>query len=101
MNTFVMITRLSPEALPSPIAMEDFEKRVMTHIHQDCVDVRWLHSWAVLGSCDYVDVFEAPDVETAMKVSAIFRSFGRVHSEIWPAIEWNRFKQLIQSLPEP
>lgn len=100
MTTFVMTTRLSPKALPTPGAMEDFEKRAMNHIRNDCPTVKWLHSWAVLGVCDYVDVFEAPDIETAMKVSAIFRIFGRVHSEIWPAVEWSNFKQLIHSLPE-
>jgi uncharacterized protein with GYD domain len=99
-TTFVMTTRLSPEALPKPGAMEDFEKRAMSHIRNDCPTVKWLHSWAVLGSCDYVDVFEAPDIETAMKVSAVFRTFGRVYSEIWPAVEWGTFKQLIHSLPE-
>lgn len=95
-----MMTRLSPEALPKPGAMEDFEKRAMSHIHNDCPSVKWLHSWAVLGAYDYVDVFEAPDIETAMKVSAVFRTFGRVHSEIWPAVGWSNFKQLIHSLPE-
>ncbi|MBS1188837.1 MAG: hypothetical protein H6R10_629 [Rhodocyclaceae bacterium] len=97
---FVMTTRLSPEALPTPSTMEDFEKRAMHHIHNDCPSVKWLHSWAVLGSCDYVDVFEAPDIDTAMKVSAVFRTFGRVHSEVWPAVEWKHFKQLIDSLPQ-
>lgn len=100
MTMFVMTTHLSPEALPTPNVVEDFEKRAMHHIHADCPTVKWLHSWAVLGGCDYVDVFEAPDIDTAMKVSAIFRTFGRVHSEIWPAVEWDKFKQLVQSLPQ-
>lgn len=100
MTTFVMMTKLSPEALPKPRSLEEFEKRAMTHLRQECPAVRWLHSWAVLGAYDYVDVFEAPDIDTAMKVSAVFRSFGRAHSEIWPAVEWSQFKQLIQSLPE-
>jgi len=98
-TTFVMITRLSPEALRAPSAMEDFEKRAMTHIRDDLPSVHWLHSWAVLGPCDYVDVFEAPDIDTAMQVSAVFRTFGRVHSEIWPATDWSRFKELLHGLP--
>jgi len=100
MTTFIMITRLSPEALRNPRALEDFEKRVMAHIRNDCPSVHWLHSWAVLGPSDYVDVFQAPDIDTAMQVSTIFRTFGRVHSEIWPATEWDRFKTLLHALPE-
>lgn len=100
MTTFIMVTRLSPEAVPTPSNLESFEKRAMDHLKGACPTVKWLHSWAVLGPFDYVDVFEAPDIDTAMQVSAIFRTFGRVHSEIWPATEWSRFKELIHALPE-
>lgn len=100
MTTFVMATRLTPEALPTPGALEHFEQRVMAHVRSDCAGVQWLHSWAVLGGFDYIDVFEAPDLDTAMQVSAIFRTFGRVHTEIWPATEWSRFRDLIRALPE-
>jgi hypothetical protein len=34
-----------------------------------------------------------------LKVSAIIRSFGRAHSEIWGATDWNSFKALLHSLP--
>jgi uncharacterized protein with GYD domain len=100
MVTFVMLTHLSPEAVPQPSTVEEFERRVMSHVRQDCPSVTWLQSWAVLGAYDYVDVFEAPDIETAMKVSTIFRTFGRVRSEIMPAVEWNEFKHLIHALPK-
>jgi uncharacterized protein with GYD domain len=100
MKTFVMMTHLSPEAVPKPSILEEFEKRAMAHIHRECPSVRWLHSWAVLGAYDYVDVFDAPDIETAMKVSTIFRTFGRVRSQILPAVEWTEFKALLHSLPE-
>ena len=100
MTTFVMGTRLSPEVLPAPGNLETFEKHVMEQIRHSCPDVQWLHSWAVLGPFDYVDVFEAPDIDTAMRLSAVFRSFGRAHSEIWPAIEWGHFKELIHTLPK-
>ena len=34
-----------------------------------------------------------------MKVSAIIRTFGHAHTEIWAAAEWEHFKQLIRDLP--
>lgn len=99
MQTFILLTRLSPEALKSPAAMEDFEKRAVTHIEQECPDVKWLHSYVLLGPYDYLDIFAAPDMNAALKVSALIRTFGRAHSEIWQATEWDNFKKIIQSLP--
>lgn len=99
MQIFVLLTRLSPESLRSPASMEDFEKRAVTHIKQECPDVKWLNSYALLGPYDYLDIFTAPDINEAMKVSAIIRSFGRAHSEIWEAMEWDNFKRIIESLP--
>jgi len=33
-----------------------------------------------------------------MKVSALLRTFGHADTEIWPAVEWEQFKQLASSL---
>ncbi len=99
MQTFVLLTRLSPEALKSPAAMEDFEKRAVKHIEQECPDVKWLHSYVLLGPYDYLDIFTAPDIDSALKVSTLIRTFGRAHSEIWEATEWANFKDIIHSLP--
>ncbi|HVL76994.1 MAG TPA: GYD domain-containing protein [Noviherbaspirillum sp.] len=99
MQTFILLTRLSPEALRAPAAMEDFEKRAVTHIGQECPQVNWLHSYALMGPYDYLDIFTAPDFDAALKVSAMIRTFGRAHSEVWPATDWDNFKQIIRSLP--
>lgn len=99
MQTFILLTRLSPEALKSPASMEDFEKRAVQHIEQECPDVKWLQSYALMGPYDYLDIFTAPDANAALKVSAIIRTFGRAHSEVWGATDWNSFKAIIQSLP--
>jgi hypothetical protein len=35
--------------------------------------VTWRANYAVLGPYDYLDIFETPDIEAAMKVSTIVR----------------------------
>ncbi len=51
-----------------------------------------------LGPCDYLDIFRAKDIETANKVSTLVRTFGHVHTEIWTATKWDRFKEIVRTL---
>lgn len=101
MQTFVMITRLSPDALSSPESLEVLERKVMQYISSECPEVEWLHNFAILGPCDYLDIFRAPDVDTAMKVATIIRTFAHAYTEIWTAVEWENYKKLIRKLPAP
>jgi len=99
MTTFVMMTRLSTEALKSPQSLETLERSAMEHIHRECPEVKWVRNYALLGAWDYLDVFEAPDIETAAKVSTLIRTYGHAHTELWGAIEWARFKEIVRTLP--
>ncbi len=99
MATYVMLTRLSPEALARPQAVEDLNRRVEDHIKKDCPEIKWLANYAVLGPCDYLDIFEAPDSQAATKVSLLVRSFGHATTETWVATSWDRFLDLAKGLP--
>lgn len=99
MPTFIMLTRLNTDAVRSPQALEQLEREVMKRVREQCPDVKWVSSYAVLGPCDYLDIFVASDVETAAKVSTLIRTFGHAQTEIWSATEWDRFKELVRTLP--
>jgi uncharacterized protein with GYD domain len=98
--TFIMLTRLNTEVARSPKSLEQLERTVMGQVRKDCPDVAWHESYAVLGPCDYLDIFEAPDNEAAMRVSALVRTFGHAQTEIWGATEWNRFKEIMHQQPK-
>jgi uncharacterized protein with GYD domain len=94
-----MLTRLSHGALQSPAALEQLERQVMERIRAECGEVRWTGSYVVFGPHDYVDIFEAPDNDAAMKVATIIRTFGHAETEIWPATEWRAYKEMVRELP--
>jgi uncharacterized protein with GYD domain len=99
MATYIMLTRLSHEALKSPSSLEELEREVMARVRSECPTVKWNASYVVLGPYDYLDIFTAPDNEAATKVATVIRTFGHALTEIWPATEWDRFKELVRSLP--
>ncbi len=100
MPLFIMQTQVSADALHQPKSLTTLERHVAEQIREHCPDVTWIASYAVLGPCDYIDVFEAPDVESAARVSVLVRSYGRAHSQVWPALAWDDFKKVLQQLPE-
>jgi uncharacterized protein with GYD domain len=98
MATYVMLTRLSPEALSRPEAVAELNRQVEERIKRECSEVRWLANYAVLGPCDYLDIFEAPDSEAATKVALLVRSLGHATTETWVATPWDRFVELAKGL---
>jgi len=100
MPTFVLLTRLAPEAVPSPHSYELLERRAMNAVRDECPQVEWLESYAVLGPYDYLDLFRAPDIETATRVATLIRVAGHAQTETWPAVEWPKFKEIVRALPE-
>ena len=100
MQTFIMLTQVSPDAIRSPQMVEVLERLAMTAVRAECPDVEWVASYAVLGPYDYLDVFRAPDIETATKVATLVRIAGHARTEIWGATEWSAFKDMVRQLPE-
>jgi hypothetical protein len=37
-------------------------------------------------------------VHSAMRVSALVRSYGYAHTGVWPALPWTEFKKLVHAL---
>lgn len=98
MPTFVMLTRLAHGSLTSPSSLEDLERKVMDRIRSEIPGVEWRLNLAVLGPYDYLDVFEAPDNDTALKVATVIRTTGHALTEVWPAKDWTEYKGMVRAL---
>jgi len=99
MPTFVMLTRLMPGGLSSGRSLKHLEQQTMEHIKHECPAVQWKASYALLGPYDYLDIFQAPDQETAAKVSTLVHIHGQAQTETWGAIEWPVFKDMLDRMP--
>jgi uncharacterized protein with GYD domain len=98
MPTYVLLTKVSPEAMGAPAKLAKLEAQVKNRIKRHCPKVEWVANYAVMGPYDYLDIFEAPDDLTASKVSTIVRSFGHATTETWGALPWSRFKSCLDEL---
>jgi uncharacterized protein with GYD domain len=98
MPTYAMLTRLSPEALTRPTAVADLNRKVQQRVKRECREVKWVANYAVLGPCDYLDIFESPDVETATKVALLIRTLGHATTETWVLTPWDRYLGLTQRM---
>jgi len=62
-------------------------------VNQDVEELgaRVLHQWATLGEFDFVNVVEAPDIETIARVSVALGARGSTRIETLPALEIEAF----------
>lgn len=49
MSTFVMLTKLSPEALNRPGAVDQLNRDVEEKIRRECPNIRWVANYSILG----------------------------------------------------
>jgi len=77
MKTFILMTKLSKKK---------------------CPEVKFISHYALLGKYDFLDIYEAPDEETAAKVSMISLANGATLAESWTAIPYKNFLRLIDEI---
>jgi len=98
MPVFVLMTKLAPDALHDARGRRAMGKEWLKKVHSSCPEVKWLSHYALLGPYDFMDIYDAPDVETAHLVSLISRSEGALSAESWQAQPYDRFLQLLEQI---
>jgi prolyl-tRNA editing enzyme YbaK/EbsC (Cys-tRNA(Pro) deacylase) len=97
MITFAMLTRLGPGPSHGLGDLPSLERETVRKVEIECPSLRWIASYAVLGNANYLDVFEAPDVETALKAGLVIGAHAGAQTEIWPVVEWPQFKRALRT----
>lgn len=98
MPNFVLMTKLTPEITSHYEDREGVGRRWKETVEAKCEGIKWIGHYYLLGPYDYMDIFEAPDEETAAKVSMITTALGAVKAETWTAIPYSRFLELTREI---
>ena len=98
MPIFVLMTRMGPEGLHDARGRRAMGKEWLKRVKATCPEVKFLAHYAILGPYDFMDIYEAPDVETAHRVSLLSRAEGAVSAESWEALPYERFLKVLEEV---
>jgi uncharacterized protein with GYD domain len=98
MPTFALLTKLAPEEASDPRSREEHGKEWLSRVKTRCPGVKWLSHYLVLGPHDFLDLYEADDVEEAAKVAMISLSHGALSAETWTLIPYQRYLHLAKDV---
>ncbi len=104
MKTFVVMSKLCPQG-PSLVevaakmqTLDETGRRWIRDVKEHCPEVRFLAHYALLGPYDFMDIYEAPDEESAAKVSLLCGADRMFQVESWTAIPDKKLAQLMSTL---
>ena len=98
MPTFILATKLAPDALKDADARRKMGHRWLKKVEAACPDVKWLGHYATLGRFDFIDIYEAGSAATAQRVALISRSEGAVSAETWPSFPYDEFLKVLEQV---
>ena len=91
MATYVILSRVSPQALQDPKDFKQLAEKVSAKIKSDCPKVVWKESYATLGRFDVVDIVESDDSKQVGRAAMIIRAYGHSTTETLVATPWKEF----------
>ncbi len=98
MQTFILMTKLSPEVSKQMKSRAEIGRAWLDQVKKKCPEVKFISHYALLGPYDFLDIYEAPDEETAAKVSMISLANGALQAESWTAVPYKRFLELSKEI---
>ena len=95
METYVILSRFSPEAFSDPKEFKQLAEIVSEKIRNECPDVEWMDSYALMGRFDVLDIVETDNIEQVQKAAMIIRAYGHSTTETFVATQWKEFLEIL------
>jgi len=93
--TYVILCRISPQAFSNPEEFKQLAANVSEKIKNECPDVTWKNSFALMGRFDVIDIVEADDPNQVEKAAMIIRAYGHSSTETLVATPWKDFLAML------
>lgn len=92
---FILLSTLSQQGVQT---LKSNPER-LREVNQDVEELgaKVLHQWATLGAFDFVNIVEAPDIETIAKVSVALGARGSTRIQTLPALEIDDFLRTLSA----
>jgi len=99
MPVFIMLTTLTDEGAKTlkqrPARIKEVDQEVMSKF-----GIKILAQYAVMGPYDFVNIIEAPDNDTVVKMAIELNSRGTIRTLTMPAIEIDTLIKDLEELPK-
>ena len=95
---FALMTKLAAGAMHDASGRRSMGKEWLHKVKATCPAVKFVAHYAILGPYDFMDIYEAPDVETAHTVSILSRAGGALSAESWQLLEYDAFLKLLEKV---
>ena len=95
MPVYILLSSLSQQGVQTLKSNPERLRQVNEDIEE--LGAKVLHQWATLGEFDFVNVVEAPGIETIAKISVALGARGSTRIETLPAIEIEDFLRILSS----
>ena len=100
MQTYILLTKLAPEATYQLKDRSKSSHDWYVAVKEKCPEVKFIAHYALLGQYDFMDIYEAPDEESAAKISMISRANGAMYAESLIAIPHKKFLELTEEISD-
>jgi uncharacterized protein with GYD domain len=98
MPTYVLMTKLGSAALKDARGRRKAGQEWKAKVEKLVPGIRWMAHYALLGPYDFMDLYEAPDDASAMRVSLLSRELGASAAESWPAVPYDAFLPIAEQV---
>jgi uncharacterized protein with GYD domain len=98
MTTFVLLSKVAAESVKRVKNLPAMDKAFERKVKEQCPEVKRIASYALLGSYDFMHIFEAPDAVNAAKVALLANEFGAGSTQTLTAIPFAEFGKLLKEI---